>query len=220
MADTLPQVAVMVAVPTATAVTLPLASTVATFASEVLHVTVLSVVDSGRTVADRVSVSVALRVMAVLSRVMESAIVATTFIVIVELTSPQVTVIIASPTPTAVTLPSASTVATELSDEVNVTLGFVVVDGLTVTTSFVLSPARKVDVDTFISTLSAGVASTVTAQVADTLPQVAVMVAVPTATAVTLPLASIVATFASEVLHSITLTVVVAGSTVAVSVSV
>ncbi len=50
---TVPQLAVMVAVPGATAVTLPEASTVATAASELLQMTVLSVVFSGETVAVR-----------------------------------------------------------------------------------------------------------------------------------------------------------------------
>ena len=51
VAETLPQVAVMLAVPTETAVTVPSAPTVATSVLSELQVTVLSVVFSGFTVA-------------------------------------------------------------------------------------------------------------------------------------------------------------------------
>ena len=79
---------------------------------------VLSVVVSGATVAVKVIFWVALRLTSVLSRLIVAAGVGSTFIVMVELTLPHVTVITVSPTPTAVTLPSASTVATEGFDEV------------------------------------------------------------------------------------------------------
>ena len=59
--------------------------------------------------------------------------------------------------------------------------------------------------------LAAGVGTTVTGQVALTLPQVAVTVAVPTATAVTWPVASTVATDSSDDFHVTVLSVVVTG---------
>ena len=64
-----------------------------------------------------------------------------------------------------------------------------------------------------------GAFSTVTVQEADLLPAVAVMVAVPGATAVTLPLLSTVATDSLFEVH-VTVSVVSEGSTVATSVSV
>ena len=85
---------------------------------ETIHTMVLSVVVSGATVAVKVIFWVALRLTSVLSRLIVAAGVGSTFIVMVELTLPHVTVITVSPTPTAVTLPSASTVATEGFDEV------------------------------------------------------------------------------------------------------
>ena len=60
VADMFPALAVMVALPTFFAMTMPL-STVATESSEVLQVTVLSVASSGLTVAVRVTVSPTLR---------------------------------------------------------------------------------------------------------------------------------------------------------------
>ena len=209
----------MVAFPTAIAVTLPLASTVATLSSDVAHVTVLSVVVAGFTVAISVSVSVAFRVIAVLFRVMDAAGVASTVTTQVADTLPQVAVMVAFPTAIAVTLPFASTVATLSSDEVHVTVLSVVVTGSIVAVSVSVSVAFRVIAVLFRVMDAAGVASTVTAQVADTLPQVAVIVAFPTAIAVTLPFASTVATLSSDEVHVTVLSVVVAGSIVAVSVS-
>ena len=62
--DTPPAVAVIVTSPAFFATTLPLASTVATVASEDFHVTVLSVALAGATVAVRVTVSPAVAVLA------------------------------------------------------------------------------------------------------------------------------------------------------------
>ncbi len=108
-------VAVIVALPTATAVTLPLASTVAIASSEDFQVIDLSVVVSGRMVATRSTVSVAFSVVSVLFRVIEPAGVATTVTLIVALTSGldlAVMVIADVPRLNAVTLPFSSTEAT------------------------------------------------------------------------------------------------------------
>ena len=107
-----PALAVIFASPLPTAFTLPLASTVATLSLLLLQVTVLSVAPSGVTLATSVtgssstvrSSSVSSRVMPVTSTV--------TFTVQVAVLPPAVAVIFASPLPTAVTLPSSSTVAT------------------------------------------------------------------------------------------------------------
>ncbi len=105
----------MVALPTATAVTLPLASTVAIVSSEDFQVTDLSVVVSGRIVATRSTVSVAFSVVSVLFRIIEPAGVATTVTLIVDLTSGfdlATMVIVVVPRFNAVTLPFSSTLAT------------------------------------------------------------------------------------------------------------
>ncbi len=108
-------VAVIVALPTATAVTLPLSSTVAIASLVDFHVTDLLVVASGRIVATRSTVSVAFSVAAVLFRVIEPAGVATTVTLIVALTSGfdlATMVIVVVPRFNAVTLPISSTLAT------------------------------------------------------------------------------------------------------------
>ena len=161
-ADTLPQEAEMVALPTAMAVTLPLASTVATLSSDEVHVTVLSVVVAGITVAVKVSLSVALRLSVVVLSVIEDAAVAFTVTAQVAFTLPQVAVIVALPTAIAVTVPLASTVATLSSDEVHVTVLSVVVAGITLAVKVSLSVAFRVIAVLFRVMDAAGVADTVT----------------------------------------------------------
>ena len=104
-----PAFAVMVADPTFLAVTTPLL-TVATVASEVLQVTVLSVASSGLTVAVRVTVSPAFRDALVLFNVMlvTGTYLALTFTRHVAILPPSsdFTLIVAVPGDTAITIPS------------------------------------------------------------------------------------------------------------------
>ena len=115
-----PAFAVMVAVPNFLAVTTPL-ETVATVASEVVQVTVLSVASSGPTVAVRVTVSPTFREAQVLLRVTLVTGVGITVIEQVAVLSPAVAVMVGVPILIAVTFPS-STVAMEASDEDQVTV--------------------------------------------------------------------------------------------------
>ena len=71
VAETSPHFAVITACPSALAVTLPSASTVATASFDEVHVTVLSVASSGITVAVRVTVCPTLRLKACSLRVIE-----------------------------------------------------------------------------------------------------------------------------------------------------
>ncbi len=217
VADLSPQAAVIVASPTDTAVTLPSASTVATDASDVDHVTVLSVTFSGRTVAASFADAPIVSESSVLSRAMLSARTGLTVTLHVADLSPQAAVIVASPTDTAVTLPSASTVATDASDVVQTIVLSVTSSGNTVAVSFADAPMVSESSVLSRAMLSARTGLTVTLHVADLSPQAAVIVASPTDTAVTLPSASTVATDASDVVQTIVLSVTSSGNTVAVS---
>ena len=119
-----PDVAVMVAVPSMTAVTRPSAETVATEASDVVHVTVgfeITVPPASLPVATREAVSpIDVKLRLVGDRVSDIA----TWLMVavaVPLTDPDVAVIVAIPLPTAVTSPSAETVAIDASDVAQVT---------------------------------------------------------------------------------------------------
>ncbi len=184
VADTLPHVAVMVAFPTAIAVTLPLASTVATLSSDDFHVTVLSVVVAGLTVAISVSVSVAFRVIAVLFRVMDAAGVASTVTAQVADTLPQVAVMVVLPTDTAVTTPFA-TVAIVSSALFHTMVLSVVVSGATVAVKVIVWVALRLTSVLLRLIVAAGVGSTFIVMVELTLPHVTVITASPTPTAVT-----------------------------------
>jgi len=108
--------------------------------------------------------------------------------VAVRLPSVVVTVIVAVPAPTALTLPLASTVATLALLDVQVTARLPAFDGLTVGVSTPVSPARKFIVVLFNVTPVTGT-ETVTVQVAVTFDKshLAVIVAVPAPTADTTP---------------------------------
>ena len=117
-------VAVMVAVPLPFAVTLPLASTVATEVLEDFQLTDLSVASVGRTVGAKVRVpSIARKVYWVLSIVMDvtNLLTVTAQDADFPLPSLAVAVIVAVPLDTAVTLPLWSTVATDVLSEDQVT---------------------------------------------------------------------------------------------------
>ena len=127
----------------------------------------------------------------------------------------------AFPGATPVTLPLASTVATDGLELDQVTVLSVAFSGRTVAVTVNESPTPIVilSLSTVIPVGSIVAALTVTEQVADFPPAAAVMVAEPAATAVTFPSLT-VATFASEVDQVTVLSVASEGATVAVNVTV
>ena len=149
-----PQAAVMVALPTAMAFTLPSASTVATVASLVLQVTVGSVTFSGATVAVSLNSAPTSTSFSVMSSVTVSATIGLTAISMVPLTAPQVAVMVAVPTLTPVTTPCSSTVAVSASLVLQVTVLSNALSGATVAVSCRVLPSST-------SALSSG-ADTVT----------------------------------------------------------
>ena len=213
---------VMVAEPPPTAVTLPLASTVATEVLELVHVTFLFVASLGVIVAVSVCVDPFVKDMLVLFRLTPVTGTDTVTVqVAVLFPSAVFTVMVAEPPPTAVTLPLASTVATEVLELVHVTFLFVASLGVIVAVNVCVDPFVKDMLVMFRLTPVTGTV-TVTAQVAVLLPSavLTVMVAEPPATAVTLPLASTVATEVLELVQVTFLFVASLGVIVAIRVSV
>jgi len=138
---------VMVAVPSATAVTSPAAETVATDELDVTHVTVapeMMFPAASLTVATRVAVSPAdVKLTLVGARVTDWA-TWLTVTVAVALTDPDVAVMVAVPSMTAVTSPAAETVATDELDVTHVTVAPEMMfppESLTVATRVAVSPA-------------------------------------------------------------------------------
>lgn len=189
-------VTVITAVPEATAVTLPLLSTVATAGSLLLQVTFLLEGVVGVKVGIKVPVLPADSVMADFGRLMPST-GAGTLTVQVAVNPPSTvrTVITAVPPPTAVILPVASTVATDVLLELHVTALLFASAGLMVAKIVPLVPGCKVMLDLLSVTPVAG-CRTVTVQEAVLPPSavLAVITVVPPVSAVTLPVASTVAT--------------------------
>ena len=181
-----PHFAVTVALPDLTAVTLPL-STFATDSSDDDHATVLSVASSGFTVAVNVALSPMANERDVLSRVTDSALT-----VMVTLHSamqePDFAVIIASPDFLAVIIPSA-TVATATSDDPHSTVLSVALSGLTIAVIASVSPTciDKEVLSSVMDVTATILEETLTLQVADLPPALAVIVAVPSLTADTAP---------------------------------
>ena len=142
-----PDVAVMVAVPSATAVTSPAVETVATDELDVTHVTVapeMMFPAASLTVATRVAVSPAdVKLTLVGARVTDWA-TWLTVAVAVALADPDVAVIVVVPSVTAVTNPATETVTTEALAVAHVTVGFEITvppASLTVATRVAVSPA-------------------------------------------------------------------------------
>jgi len=205
-------VAVTVAVPTAMAVISPLDETMTTEVSLLDQVTVLLEVSDGLTVAVSCEVSPAYRLTLLLLSVMPEAFLGVTVTIQLAdrlLPSVVVAVIVAVSTATAVTIPFSSTVATEvlLLDQVTALLAASV--GMIVAVSWEDVPASMLMLLLLSAMPVAFLGVVVTIQLADRLlPSVvvAVIVAVPTATAVTTPFSSTVAMFTLSLLQ---LTVVV-----------
>ncbi len=123
-----------------------------------------------------------------------------------------VAVIVASPAAFAVTLPSLSTLAISGAEELQVTVVSVAVVGSNVTDNVSVPFISNVS-EVFLSEILTTGTDTVTSQVA-VLPfaVVAVIVAVPAAFAVTLPVLSTVATAGADELQETDLSAAVAGS--------
>ena len=198
--------------PALTAVTLP-STTFATDSSEEDQVTFLSVASSGFTVAVKVAVSPTANERTVLLRVTEpvGTVTVTAHSAVLP---PHLAVIVAFPALTAVTLP-LSTLATDSSDEVQVTVLSVASSGFTVAVNCAVSPTANER--TVLSRVTEPVGTvTVTAHSA-LLPQhLAVIVALPDLTAVTLPFSTL-ATASSEEDQTTVLSVALSGFTVAVN---
>ena len=181
-----PHFAVTVALPDLRAVTLPL-STLATDSSEDDHVTVLSVASSGFTVTVKVADSPTAKESVVLSRVMDSVSTETVTTHSAEQV-PDLAVIVALPDFRAVILPF-NTEAMASSEDVQTTALSVASSGLMVAIRVSVSPtcidklvlSNEMDVTVMIF------AETLTLQVADFPPALAVIVAVPSLRAVTVP---------------------------------
>ena len=196
-------VTVIVAVPDATAVTFPEVETVATLVLLLLQVTFLFVALLGATVAVSVSVAFGANVSVVLFRLTPvTGTVTVTEHVAVLLPSAVVTVIVAVPAAMAVTKPDVETVATDVLLLFQVTFLFVALEGETVAVSVSVALGARVREVLFKLTPVTGM-FTVTAQVADLLLAVAVIVAVPEPTDVTRPEEDTVATFVLEEAHVI-----------------
>jgi hypothetical protein len=217
-------VAVMVAFPAATPVTTPFA-TVATAVLLLVHVTALLVALEGETVAVKVDFASLARVRLVLSRltpVTVTAALTVTEQVAVWPPSFVVTVIVALPALTAVTVPF-ETLATEVLLLFHVIFLFVALVGATVAVSVSVPPTIRLEDDLFKVTpvTETEVEMTVIAQVAVLLPStvVTVMVAVPALTPVTVPFDDTLATAGALLNHVTFLLVALEGETVAVSLS-
>ena len=190
-----PALAVIVAVPSLTAVTTP-PSTVATSGSDEVQVTVLSVALSGFTVATRVAEPPSVSSSSVLSSSTDST--AMTFFSTVTLQvavlSPALAVIVAVPSLTAVIFPP-STVATAGSDDDQLTVLSVASSGLTVAVIVSDSPSVSVssDLDSVTELTSTVFATTVTAHEAVNPPSTdfTVIEVDPALRAVTLPLLTV-----------------------------
>jgi len=195
-----------VAVPLVTAVTRPPSETVATPSVDVAQVT-----EAPATMLPAASLTVALNVAVspsdgnVSTESDNSMLVAvwSTVMATVSLSSPEVAVTVAEPSATDMTSPVDDTVAIASSDVAHVRVGPEIVAPaafLTVAVSWAVSPRAKKP-----STVSDSSRLTGTATVTETVrlaePEVAVIVAEPSATDVTRPVEDTVATEAADVAH-------------------
>ena len=135
----------MVAVPGPTAVTFPLESTVATDVLEDFHVTALLLALPGLTVTVKVSLPPTFMLVLVLLKVIPVTgwVTVTLQLALLPLPSFAVTVIVAVPGPTAVTLPFESTAATDVLEDFHVTALLLALLGLTVTVKVSVAPVFR-----------------------------------------------------------------------------
>ena len=141
--------------------------------------------------------------------------------VAIPVASPHVALILASPGAIAVSSPvCALIVAISGVEHVQINVLSVVLSGATIAESVNLSPTYIFVSGTLIVTVAAGTGFTVTLHVAETSPHLAVMLATPTETPVTVPSAATVAIASLSDAHVTVLSEVFSGNTVAVSFSV
>ena len=215
------------AVPALTALTLPSASTVATEGSLDFQLTALYVASEGVIVALSCLVPPSSRTTTPSFRLTPVTDIVAALTVTLQVASfppsAVVTVISAVPALTALTLPSASTVATEGSLDFQLTALYVASEGVIVALSCLVPPSSRTTTPSFRLTPVTDIvaALTVTLQLASLPPSAfTVIVASPGDTAVTFPLWSTVATAVLLLSHVTLLFVAVEGSIVAVRVSV
>ena len=212
--------AVIIALPTLTAVTRPFSSTFAMDESEEVQKTDLSVVVSGSTVASSCSVSVAFSVAVFLLSDIAPARVGTT-LTFREAETPDLAVmlIVVEPSERAVTLPSSSTEATSGLELSKVRDLSVAVSGSTITMIVLVSPTSisrsspEIPIVSLSMTIpETEVSITVTSHSADNpLEEVAVTLVVPTLRAFIRPDSSIEAIIGLETLHIIVLSLALSG---------
>ena len=194
-----PDVAVIVAVPTATLVTSPADETVAILVSDEVHVTVAPVISTPSASLTVVAIVCVAPMLVNVCEAGDAAIVAAAWsavTLVVVLDEPALAVIVAVPLPAAATTPTdeldpaAVTVATLVSDEAQVTVAPVMAvprESLTVASRIWVWPNDAKDKLLWFRVTDAATWLTVIALVAVTDPDVAVIVAVPSATEVTSP---------------------------------
>jgi hypothetical protein len=206
-----PDVAVMVADPSATEVTRPADDTVAALEFEVVQVTVapdIVVPMASFTVATRVTVSpIEVRVLEVGVTEMVAAD-WLTVMALVAVADPDVAVMVALPSATEVTRPADDTVAALEFEVVQVTVAPEIAfppESFTVAAMVTVSPIEVRVLEVGVTEMVAAVWLTVMALVAVADPDVAVMVALPSATEVTRPADDTVATLELEVVQVIEL---------------
>ena len=219
-----PAEAVIVAVPSLMAVTIPLAETTATVALELVHVIVLSVAFVGKTVAVRVVVCPSSNDNEVSERVIEVTSIIAPFTVTTHLAlfPPADAIISVVPPAIAVTMPVFETVATATFELVQVIVLSVASEGDMVAVSVAVCPSSKDNVvcESVMEETATIPFFTVTVHVALWLPAVALTVVVPSLIAVTSPVFETVATAALELVQVTVLSVALVGTTVATRVAV
>ena len=216
-----PACAVMEATPAASAFTYPFWSTLAKVSSEDDQLTVLSVAFSGMTLATRRKLSPSVTVTFALSKEMLLTGITEEETLTVQLAvlSSAFAVMVAEPTFTAVTFPSASTTAILLSELDHVTVAFVAFCGSMVAVILALSPSTisKLYLSNVMPLTGTCFLETRTWHVAVFCPAMAVIVTNPGVKAVTRPLLSTEATSGLELDQVTWVSVAFLGKTVALS---
>lgn len=211
-----PEVAVIAAVPLPTAVSKPVRLTEATPGLELVQVTAPNAAPAGCGVA--VICCVAPTLVKVTSDGVRRMPVRAIFTVTVALaeTEPDVAVTVVVPGPTAVTRPAAFTVATLVSELLQVTTPREALDGTELAVSWCVAPT-ELSVTFAGDNVMPERKFTTTVAVPDTDPEVAVIVALPLPTAVTNPVLLTVAMPGSVLVHVTVPSAAAAGTGLAVS---
>ena len=224
-------VTVIVAFPSAIAVTFPFSSTLATFSSLLIQETSLFVASSGKILAINFNSSFTFNSDEVLSNETPVTLISSPFgsTVISQLAvnppSLVVTVIVAFPSAIAVTFPFSSTLATFSSLLIQETSLFVASSGkilaINFNSSFTFNSDEVLSNETPVTLISSPFGSTVISQLAVNPPSlvVTVIVAFPSAIAVIFPFLSTLATFSSLLVQDTSLLVAFSGKVLAINLS-